>query len=462
MKIHRKFSGSQIIRKARGVIIVGQQSKKEQINDKRKVSQKIMDSESLKIGKVYEFGVRRVEKKNGLSCFILEYNGSERLPTKGVLHNFVYSVPLRDEQKEDAESYIGKHVRCRVCNYTSEGILLEQVYVQPEFVEGEVYPFEVSQRKLFGEKEYLVLKYEGNETMARYEKWGWVYRVPCSFYQKHVDFSEIIGTELKCRVVGFNHDNFGNRTPFPILIQYKEQINSFNYQVGNAYNFYVEKINSFQNVDELKVYGLRDKYDCKHVLIHDGSAYNIGQFIKLRISKVFENKVNFENPDKEKVIAHFKQNENYEFQVLSVAKDFYVVRDSELKLLHRYYSAREPRLKIGDVLRLRVDRVFDNGSLKLSRRLEVGNVFNETNNFDMSEVDDMSMFPFLAWMDGVSEMGNTQDYTVHSGQGYEAEVIELYSDCRQEACELEAPQGQAVVKPWYVRAWLWIKSLLTK
>lgn len=70
--------------------------------------------------------------------------------------------------------------------------------------------------------------------------------------------------------------------------------------------------------------------------------------------------------------------------------------------------------------------------------------------------------PFLAWIDGVSGMEKTTDYTVQSGHGEETETVEFPCYEMREADELAALAEQVEVKPWYVRVWQVIKSYFCK
>lgn len=70
--------------------------------------------------------------------------------------------------------------------------------------------------------------------------------------------------------------------------------------------------------------------------------------------------------------------------------------------------------------------------------------------------------PFLAWIDGVSGMEKTMDYTVQSGHGEETETVEFPCYEMREVDELAALAEQVEVKPWYVRVWQVIKSYFCK
>ncbi|MBQ4593197.1 MAG: sel1 repeat family protein [Akkermansia sp.] len=70
--------------------------------------------------------------------------------------------------------------------------------------------------------------------------------------------------------------------------------------------------------------------------------------------------------------------------------------------------------------------------------------------------------PFLAWIDGVSGMEKTTDYTVQSGHGEETETVEFPCYEMREVDELAALAEQVEVKPWYVRVWQVIKRYFCK
>lgn len=64
---------------------------------------------------------------------------------------------------------------------------------------------------------------------------------------------------------------------------------------------------------------------------------------------------------------------------------------------------------------------------------------------------------FMAWMDGVQGMEKTEDYTVYSGHAEEVEVTVLPSYYPQVVSVGETMEEHEPVKPWYIRVWQLIK-----
>ena len=69
---------------------------------------------------------------------------------------------------------------------------------------------------------------------------------------------------------------------------------------------------------------------------------------------------------------------------------------------------------------------------------------------------------FMAWMDGIPGMERTEDYTLYSGNAEVVETIVLPVYQQQKACVAENLEDHTVIKPLYVRIWQLIKRYFSR
>lgn len=69
---------------------------------------------------------------------------------------------------------------------------------------------------------------------------------------------------------------------------------------------------------------------------------------------------------------------------------------------------------------------------------------------------------FMAWMNGVTGMEKTEDYTVCSGHAEVVDTAELPGYQQQKMCEDEAKEAHTQFKPWYIRVWQFINRYFSR
>lgn len=240
------------------------------------------------------------------------------------------------------------------------------------FEKGQVYDFKVSRMVCYNGESYFILSYNGMETMPGYEDDGWLYRVKMLPFQESWEASELRDRVLPCYVQGFNVDLRGYPTTFPKLSQDIHSILSARYAPGQSYDFAVAALpgDPGRRGEPLPTYQVVDEFGFHHFLNAEPGTYRKGESLQLRVREVEGNHLLFEQPQLAMLQAHFSEGQTYDFEICNEAqtsegRGYFVVKDSEVGALHRYYPQGEIEESVGDSLRLRLKGFSEKGWLVL-------------------------------------------------------------------------------------------------
>ncbi len=240
------------------------------------------------------------------------------------------------------------------------------------FEKNKVYDFKVSRVAVYNGEAFFVLSYNGSETMPGYEDSGWFYRVKLLPFQEEWEPSELRDKVIPCFVLRFNVDRDGYTTTFPILAQDIGSILSTKYQAGQSYDFTVAALpgEPDRKGEPLPTYQVVDEFGFHHFLNAENETYSKGQNLRLRIRAVEGNHLTFESAQHLLLLQNFRTGETYDFEICNEARtseglSYFIVKDTVLGMLHRYYPQGEIEESVGDAIRLRLKGFSEKGWLVL-------------------------------------------------------------------------------------------------
>lgn len=248
-----------------------------------------------------------------------------------------------------------------------------------KFEKKKVYNFEYSSSSVWNGETYLILKYDGSETMPGYEDDGWVYRVKVMDFQYDWEPEDWQGLVIPCLVKGYQRDQWGYETTFPYLVQDINYILKKKYQEGGRYDFEIGGVPGEENTrgEVNSCYSVRDEYGFSHYLNAEDGAYSKGERVTLCVKAIERGHLLFENPNIERLREIFAIGEDYEFEVIKSAKTgsgdlYFVVKDDKIGMLHHYYDFHEleDSFSTGDIIKLRIKGYTAKGWLMLENPVE--------------------------------------------------------------------------------------------
>ena len=240
------------------------------------------------------------------------------------------------------------------------------------FEKGKVYDFKVSRVVNYNGELYFVLSYDGLETLPGYEDDGWLFRVKVLPFQEAWEPSELRDKVIPCFVQRFNVDLRGYETTFPILAQDIHSILAAGYAPGQSYDFAVAALpgDPGRRGEPLPTYQVVDEFGFHHFLNAEPGTYRRGESLQLRVRAVEGSHLVFEQPQLTALQEHFCAGQTYDFEICNEAqttegRGYFIVKDSLVGALHRYYPQGEIEESVGDALRLRLKGFSEKGWLVL-------------------------------------------------------------------------------------------------
>lgn len=235
------------------------------------------------------------------------------------------------------------------------------------FEKDSVYDFTVRGIASCNGTGYFMLQYGNKHTMPEYySRYKWEFRVPMFPFQEECEADEYIGQSLRCRVKGYNRDEFGEPTEFPLLIQDINALLQGKYHPGESYSFLVHEETG------PGLFRVRDALGFTHN-VPKGTAVKMGDDVTLRIRDIKDGHLWFESERSNAILKElFQVGEVYNFSVEmedfdeSSSRHFYILRDSKgTEFLHRFYF-KEPREDgPGDTIKLQIKDFTTKGYLFL-------------------------------------------------------------------------------------------------
>ena len=247
------------------------------------------------------------------------------------------------------------------------------------FEKEQVYDFEYSRSSVWNGDTYLILKYNGSETLPGYEDDEWVYRVKILDFQYDWEPEDWQGLVIPCLVKGYQRDQWGYETTFPYLVQDINYILRKKYQEGGRYEFEIIGVPGEENFkgEVNSSYFVRDEYGFSHYLHAEGLTYTKGEMVSLCVKTIERKHLYFENPNLDRLRELFEIGSVYEFEVLKSAKTksgdvFFVVKDKLIGISHHYYDFHESEdsCAIGEIIKLRIKDFTAKGWLMLENPVD--------------------------------------------------------------------------------------------
>ena len=242
------------------------------------------------------------------------------------------------------------------------------------FEKGKVYDFTFEEVRLFGGKNYLMLTFDGADTLPGYEDSLWHYRVEALDFQIW-DENNITDT-ITCFVAGFVKDSDGAETNFPILRQDLGAILKRFYTPGEKYTFTVAEKpgESFlPNGAPAPYYQLSDAYGLTHQY-KTSETLEKGSSLELAVESIEGHWLKFVNPVKgikDELKTLFETGKTYPFviqteEVDASGRHFFTLTDKAKGFTHRFYFTGERDDDPGDEIELLVKDFLPNGWLFLT------------------------------------------------------------------------------------------------
>lgn len=246
-----------------------------------------------------------------------------------------------------------------------------------KFEKNNVYDFQYAGLADYDGKRYILLTYDGRNSMPGYKTEQWVFRTELLDFQKAWTPEDFRNT-IACFVSGFIIDYADGRpTSFPILKQDIKSILEDKYEIGKNYSFPIiavpgEEIEKeYGKTEVIDYYIVRDQMDFEHYL-YTTAVYQKGEIVDLTISDIGGNHLKFADPVRQKIRETFQIGEEYEFEIISEELDalkglnFFTLRDTLVGFIHRFYfkEAREDGPE--DKITLKVKDITPKGWLLLS------------------------------------------------------------------------------------------------
>ena len=244
-----------------------------------------------------------------------------------------------------------------------------------KFEKNGIYEFQYAGLSNYNGKRYILLTYEGQNTIAGYGDDHWVFRAELLDFQKSWTASDFSDT-IFCFVCGFNIDIDGKETTFPILKQDIKSILQKNYEIGKNYVFPVVAVpgeeieKEYGKTEVIDYYIVRDQQDFEHHL-YTTAIYKKGDIVDLTVSDFGSNYLKFADPVRQKIKETFEIGKEYEFEIISEEFDaekdlnFFNLRDNTVGIFHRFYFKEAQEKGPEDKITLTVKDITPKGWLLL-------------------------------------------------------------------------------------------------
>lgn len=262
-----------------------------------------------------------------------------------------------------------------------------------QFEKYKVYDFKYADEAYQNGTEYILLTYDGQNSMPGYEADNWVFRTEILDFQQEQFIEE--DTVIPCFVAGFVKDIDGNETTFPILKQDIKSILQMNFTAGKSYSFTVAACPGDLNEKQEKIehYIVRDHLDFEHQL-HTSAEYKIGDSVELTVDKFGSKWLEFVDPVRQRIKELFEIGKEYDFLIESEefdeksGKNFFTLRDEFENFIHRFYFADEHEANPGEKIKLTVKAITPKGWLLL---VEPGKQISDKELQDLEKIEDNTL-----------------------------------------------------------------------